>query len=130
MSRDMVCRFSSHSQFLAIRSPVMASTFFAWIRSPAAREYFFSQFQDLLAFSCHVFLTSLPRHPFLGTSQSLRVPPLIVLCYPFFQVANFGLPLAAIADLSKDEEVISGTMTATLAFYSCVSPLLVPRLPD
>jgi hypothetical protein len=107
----------------------MASTFFAWIRSPAAREYFFSSSQDLLAFSCHVFLTSLLRHSFLGTSQSLRAPPLIVLYYPFFQVANFGLPLAAIADLRKDEEVISGTMTATLAFYSCVSHV-VPRLPD
>ncbi|KAH0838290.1 hypothetical protein J3R83DRAFT_6567 [Lanmaoa asiatica] len=61
----------------------MASTFFTWIRSPAAREYFFS------------------TH-FWGP------------------VANFGLPLAALADLSKDEEVISGTMTTTLAFYSLV----------
>jgi len=61
----------------------MASTFFTWIRSPAAREYFFS------------------TH-FWGP------------------VANFGLPLAAIADLSKDEELISGTMTPTLAIYSMV----------
>ncbi|KAG6336671.1 hypothetical protein ID866_2418 [Astraeus odoratus] len=61
----------------------MASTFFTWLRSPAAREYFFS------------------TH-FWGP------------------VANWGLPLAAIADLSKDEEVISGTMTTTLAVYSMV----------
>ncbi|CAE7224484.1 unnamed protein product [Rhizoctonia solani] len=36
-------------------------------------------------------------------------------------VANWGLPLAAIADLSgKDEEMISGTMTTALACYSTV----------
>ncbi|KAI6132843.1 UPF0041-domain-containing protein [Pisolithus croceorrhizus] len=31
-----------------------------------------------------------------------------------------GLPLAALADLSKDEEVISGTMTTALTCYSMV----------
>ncbi|CAO1631898.1 unnamed protein product [Sympodiomycopsis kandeliae] len=61
----------------------MASGFSAWIRSPAARDYFFS------------------TH-FWGP------------------VANWGLPLAAIADLKKDEEVISGTMTGALAAYSLV----------
>ncbi|KAI0275083.1 UPF0041-domain-containing protein [Gloeopeniophorella convolvens] len=61
----------------------MASTFLHWLRSPAAREYFFS------------------TH-FWGP------------------VANWGLPLAAIADLRKDEEVISGTMTSALAAYSMV----------
>ena len=40
------------------------------------------------------------------------------------QVANWGLPLAAIADLKKDEEVISGTMTSALAAYSYVLPRL------
>ncbi|CAE6474760.1 unnamed protein product [Rhizoctonia solani] len=36
-------------------------------------------------------------------------------------VANWGLPLAAIADISgKDEEMISGTMTTALACYSMV----------
>ncbi|KAG8716423.1 hypothetical protein FRC08_009493 [Ceratobasidium sp. 394] len=35
-------------------------------------------------------------------------------------VANWGLPLAALSDLSKDEEVISGTMTTALACYSMV----------
>jgi Mitochondrial pyruvate carriers len=34
------------------------------------------------------------------------------------QVANWGLPLAAIADLSKDPEVISGPMTMALGCYS------------
>jgi len=36
------------------------------------------------------------------------------------QVANWGLPLAAIADLQKNEEVISGSMTTALACYSMV----------
>ncbi|THH11197.1 hypothetical protein EW145_g784 [Phellinidium pouzarii] len=35
-------------------------------------------------------------------------------------VANWGLPLAALADLVKDEEVISGSMTTALACYSMV----------
>ncbi|KAI0801223.1 UPF0041-domain-containing protein [Fomes fomentarius] len=35
-------------------------------------------------------------------------------------VANWGLPLAALADLRKDEEVISGPMTTALASYSMV----------
>ncbi|KAH9046242.1 UPF0041-domain-containing protein [Lactarius hengduanensis] len=61
----------------------MASTFFHWLRSPAAREYFFS------------------TH-FWGP------------------MANWGLPLAALADLKKDEEVISGTMTSALGAYSMV----------
>ncbi|EIN13768.1 UPF0041-domain-containing protein [Punctularia strigosozonata HHB-11173 SS5] len=61
----------------------MASTFVNWLRSPKAREYFFS------------------TH-FWGP------------------VANWGLPLAALADLRKDEEVISGTMTTALTAYSMV----------
>ncbi|KIM48218.1 hypothetical protein M413DRAFT_439938 [Hebeloma cylindrosporum] len=61
----------------------MSSTFFTWLRSPAAREYFFS------------------TH-FWGP------------------VANWGLPIAAFADLTKDEEVISGTMTTALMCYSTV----------
>ncbi|KAI0052880.1 UPF0041-domain-containing protein [Auriscalpium vulgare] len=59
------------------------ASFAHWLRSPAAREYFFS------------------TH-FWGP------------------VANWGLPLAAIADLNKGEEVISGTMTGALAAYSMV----------
>ncbi|KAI5122611.1 hypothetical protein M0805_004822 [Coniferiporia weirii] len=35
-------------------------------------------------------------------------------------VANWGLPLAALADLKNDEELISGTMTTALACYSLV----------
>ncbi|KAI0068214.1 UPF0041-domain-containing protein [Artomyces pyxidatus] len=61
----------------------MASTFVHWLRSPAAREYFFS------------------TH-FWGP------------------VANWGLPLAAIADLNKSEDVISGSMTGALTAYSMV----------
>jgi len=61
----------------------MATRFFTWLRSPSARDYFFS------------------TH-FWGP------------------VANWGLPLAAIADLKKNEEVISGSMTTALACYSMV----------
>jgi len=35
-------------------------------------------------------------------------------------VANWGLPLAAISDLGKSEEIISGTMTGTMMAYSTV----------
>lgn len=34
------------------------------------------------------------------------------------QVANWGLPLAAIADIRKDPEMISGVMSPTLMGYS------------
>ncbi|CAF4104944.1 unnamed protein product [Rotaria magnacalcarata] len=33
-------------------------------------------------------------------------------------VANWGLPLAALADLKKDPEIISPKMTVALCFYS------------
>ncbi|XP_071114575.1 mitochondrial pyruvate carrier 1-like [Haliotis cracherodii] len=33
-------------------------------------------------------------------------------------VANWGLPLAALGDLKKDPEIISGKMTLALAIYS------------
>ncbi|KAL6709751.1 pyruvate transporter mpc1 [Coniothyrium glycines] len=32
--------------------------------------------------------------------------------------SNFGIPLAAIADMSKDPEIISGRMTGALTLYS------------
>lgn len=32
--------------------------------------------------------------------------------------SNFGIPLAAIADMSKDPEIISGPMTGALSLYS------------
>lgn len=35
-------------------------------------------------------------------------------------VSNFGIPLAALADLKKDPEVISGPMTSSLIVYSLV----------
>ncbi|OQR76178.1 brain protein 44 protein 2-like, partial [Tropilaelaps mercedesae] len=35
-------------------------------------------------------------------------------------VANWGLPLAAITDIKKDPEFISGKMTVALAMYSAV----------
>lgn len=36
----------------------------------------------------------------------------------FSIVANWGLPLAAIADVKKDPEMISGNMTGALTVYS------------
>lgn len=35
-------------------------------------------------------------------------------------VANWGIPLAAIADVKKDPQIISGKMTVALAVYSAV----------
>ncbi|XP_003743785.1 mitochondrial pyruvate carrier 1 [Galendromus occidentalis] len=44
------------------------------------------------------------------------------LCSTHFwgPVANWGLPLAALADINKDPEIISGKMTVALALYSAV----------
>ena len=61
----------------------MASTFFHWLKTPAARDYFLS------------------TH-FWGP------------------VANWGLPIAAISDLQKSPELISGSMTSALTAYSAV----------
>ncbi|KAA3678396.1 mitochondrial pyruvate carrier 1 [Paragonimus westermani] len=35
-------------------------------------------------------------------------------------IANWGLPLAALADLKKNPELISGNMTTALIFYSAL----------
>ncbi|XP_059149510.1 mitochondrial pyruvate carrier 1-like [Physella acuta] len=35
-------------------------------------------------------------------------------------VANWGLPLAALGDLQKNPEIISGKMTLALSIYSCL----------
>ena len=99
----------------------MASTFVNWLRSPAGRDYFFSmsltswQTKYTAQLSCY-FLTI--RHTLLGTRPSLRRTLCPSRSLTFAQVANWGLPLAALADLRKDEEVISGTMTSALACYS------------
>jgi hypothetical protein len=37
---------------------------------------------------------------------------------PVVQVANWGLPIAALADIQKDETMISGVMSPTMAGYS------------
>jgi len=44
------------------------------------------------------------------------------LCSTHFwgPVSNFGIPIAAIADLKKDPELISGPMTTSLILYSLV----------
>lgn len=43
-------------------------------------------------------------------------------------MANWGLPLAALSDLRKDESLISATMTPTLCAYSCVFMLFAWRV--
>jgi hypothetical protein len=51
-----------------------------------------------------------------------------VLELTYTQVANWGLPIAALSDLRKNEEMISGTMTTALACYSCVlAPAKTPH---
>ncbi|KAI9594102.1 mitochondrial pyruvate carrier [Syncephalis fuscata] len=42
------------------------------------------------------------------------------LCSTHFwgPVANWGLPLAAMSDMKKDPEIISGSMTTALSLYS------------
>lgn len=35
-------------------------------------------------------------------------------------VANWGIPLAALADIQKDPKIISGTMTTALCLYSMI----------
>lgn len=35
-------------------------------------------------------------------------------------VANWGIPIAALADIKKDPKIISGTMTTALCLYSIV----------
>lgn len=91
----------------------MASTFTAWLRSPAARDYFFSEF---LSGPLSISLTLLQAL----ISGAPCVPPIdsLFLLLLYLQVANWGLPIAALADLRKDEEVISGAMTSALDAYS------------
>ncbi|KAK9703886.1 pyruvate transporter mpc1 [Basidiobolus ranarum] len=55
------------------------------------------------------------------------------LCSTHFwgPVANWGIPLAAIADMKKDPEMISGKMTFALCLYSALfmrfSLVVIPR---
>ncbi|GJJ13778.1 hypothetical protein Clacol_008035 [Clathrus columnatus] len=42
-------------------------------------------------------------------------------------VANWGLPLAALSDLQKNEEIISGTMTTALAYWCLCAWRVQPR---
>lgn len=54
---------------------------------------------------------------FLFSKQSLRY-----VCTTHFwgPVSNFGIPIAAILDLKKDPDLISGPMTGSLILYSLV----------
>lgn len=65
----------------------------------------------------------MPLPPILPPNQTSPVPFLVELTsYALFtlQVANWGLPLAALADMQKDASLISGVMTPTMAGYSSV----------
>ncbi|KAK6200390.1 mitochondrial pyruvate carrier [Scheffersomyces amazonensis] len=54
---------------------------------------------------------------FLFSKQSLRY-----VCSTHFwgPVSNFGIPVAAVLDLNKDADLISGPMTGSLILYSLV----------
>lgn len=54
---------------------------------------------------------------FLFSKQSLKY-----VCTTHFwgPVSNFGIPIAAVLDLNKDADLISGPMTAALIGYSLV----------
>lgn len=54
---------------------------------------------------------------FLFSKQSLKY-----MCTTHFwgPVSNFGIPIAAILDLKKDPDLISGPMTGSLILYSLV----------
>lgn len=54
---------------------------------------------------------------FLFSKQSLRY-----VCTTHFwgPVSNFGIPIAAMMDLNKDPDLISGPMTGSLILYSLV----------
>lgn len=55
----------------------------------------------------------------LNCSHSLICASLIAHSYSYRgPVANWGLPLAALADLEKSPELISGKMTTALSLYS------------
>ena len=71
-ARDVPQNFLSAP--FGIVKPSMASTFFHWLRSPAAREYFFSMFTITLVLDrpAHGWLY---RHSFLGTRSCLPTTP-------------------------------------------------------
>lgn len=96
----------------------MASTFFTWLRSPAGRDYFFSQSRSCF---CDSYSILTAFQVLISGDQFVFLQVCLTICVQLVsQVANWGLPLAAMADLRKDEEVISGTMTTALALYSYV----------
>jgi hypothetical protein len=103
----------------------MASTFVNWLRSPAGRDYFFSAHN--LSFPSVPPLT-IPLQALTSGAPYVRPPTRpAVLELTYTQVANWGLPIAALSDLRKNEEMISGTMTTALACYSCVPAPLRPH---
>ena len=88
---------------------------------------------------CLKFSFSLSSHVFLPTSTSgvlvsvcsLAVSTLLVIanhtvhcCTSLPVVANWGLPLAAFADMKKDPEIISPKMTAGVCVMKgvCIEP--------
>jgi hypothetical protein len=68
-----------------------------------------------LLFSSYLNHPSTRLKPSLAYSQ-LTFPPMVLR--PVVQVANWGLPIAALADIQKDETMISGVMSPTMAGYS------------
>ncbi|KAG0360040.1 hypothetical protein BG005_011647 [Podila minutissima] len=104
-----------------------ASQFGQKIASPEFRQYLMSTVSDsnLIDNGIQLFKFGSPRRkkdaPNWTTKKTsmyyARMAPTSG-CHFWGPVANWGLPLAAIADFKKDPELISGKMTAALSVYS------------
>ncbi|KAF9276667.1 hypothetical protein BGZ88_001584 [Linnemannia elongata] len=80
------------------------------IASPEFRQYLMSQAHK----NTEMTDGQIDRQTVRQTAQ-----PNLQSCLHFWgPVANWGLPLAAIADIKKDPEMISGNMTGALTVYS------------
>ncbi|KAH9381537.1 hypothetical protein HPB48_005488 [Haemaphysalis longicornis] len=86
-----------------------ASQFVKQLGSKEFRTYLCSTFGDLV---CNAALRTSARVCILCLLITTFTPTLS------FQVANWGIPLAALADIKKDPSIISGKMTAALCIYS------------
>ncbi|POV93948.1 hypothetical protein PSHT_16521 [Puccinia striiformis] len=91
------------------------ATFVNWLNSPASRKYFF------------IVMKKTP--PWGHEHQTEKLYQILCFYFPdltqyadestsWGPVANWGLPLAALTDLSKDAGMISGPMTTALGAYS------------
>ncbi|GAA5984055.1 hypothetical protein JCM11641_005581 [Rhodosporidiobolus odoratus] len=96
----------------------MASAFMSWAKSPEARNYFMSTH----FWGCAPVRIRIDTDPELIRHTGSKLPSARIIRFIFCRpVANWGLPLAAIADLTgKEAKFISGPMTLALSSYSLV----------